>query len=80
MGTNIYEIIKDFIIKYRDNIPIIDIKDYIVDFLQESVDALNIMRRITNPDEMNLENTYLYNLVKFIEEIFLQPQLVSGPC
>jgi len=66
--SNIYEIIKDFIIKYRENIPIIDIKDYIVEFLQESVDALNILRYITNPDEINIENTYLYLLEKFIEE------------
>ncbi|MFX0105040.1 MAG: hypothetical protein ACFE75_06085 [Candidatus Hodarchaeota archaeon] len=67
--SNIYEIIKDFIVKYHDKIPIIDIKDYIIDFLHESVDALNILRHITNPDELNLENTYLYKLVKFIEEI-----------
>ncbi|MFX1571310.1 MAG: hypothetical protein ACFFB0_01040 [Promethearchaeota archaeon] len=66
--SNVYEIVKDFIIKYREEIPIIDIKDYIIDFLHESVDALNILRHITNPDELNLENTYLYQLVKFIEE------------
>ena len=66
--SNIYEIIKEFIIKYREKIPIIDIKDYIVDFLHESIDALNILRHITNPDELNLENTYLYQLVKFIED------------
>ncbi|MFX0031166.1 MAG: hypothetical protein ACFE8E_00735 [Candidatus Hodarchaeota archaeon] len=66
--TNVYEIIKDFIMKYRNEIPIIDIKDYIVDFLYESIDALNILRHITNPDERNLEITYLFNLVKFIEE------------
>lgn len=66
--SNIYEIIKDFIVKYREKIPIIDIKDYIVDFLHESVDSLNLLRHITNPDELNLENTYLYQLVKFIED------------
>ena len=66
--SNVYEIIKDFIIKYREEIPIIDIKDYIIDFLHESVNALNVLRHITNPDELNLENTYLYQLVKFIEE------------
>jgi hypothetical protein len=65
--SNIYEIIKDFIIKYRERIPIVDIKDYIVDFLYEAVNALNILRHITNPDEANLENTYLYNIAKFIE-------------
>ena len=65
--SNIYDIIKDFIVKYREKIPIIDIKDYILDFLHESVDALNVLRHITNPDELNLENTYLYQLVKFIE-------------
>ncbi|MFX0021361.1 MAG: hypothetical protein ACFE9S_03485 [Candidatus Hermodarchaeota archaeon] len=66
--SNIYEIIKDFIIKYREKIPIIDIKDYIVDFLHESIDALNVLRHITNPDEVNLKKTYLYQLVKFIED------------
>ncbi|TFG03876.1 MAG: hypothetical protein EU542_00715 [Promethearchaeota archaeon] len=67
--TNVYEIIKDFIVKYRDSIPIIDIKDYIIEFLYESVNALNLLRHITNPDESNLENTYLYVLVKFLEDI-----------
>ncbi|MFX1358039.1 MAG: hypothetical protein ACFFA8_12250 [Promethearchaeota archaeon] len=66
--SNVYEIIKDFIVKYREEIPIIDIKDYIIDFLFESVEALNILRRITNPDETDLKNTYLYILVKYIED------------
>jgi len=66
--SNVYKIIKDFIVKYREKIPIIDIKDYILDFLYESVDVLNVLRHITNPDEHNLENTYLYQLVKFIED------------
>ena len=66
--SNVYEIMKSFILKYRETIPIIDIKDYILDFLYESVDALNVLRHITNPDEHNLESTYLYQLVKFIEE------------
>jgi hypothetical protein len=66
--SNVYEIIKDFIVKYREKIPIIDIKDYIIEFLHESVDALNVLRHITNPDELNLENTYLYQLVKYIEQ------------
>ena len=67
--SNVFEIIKDFIVKYRENIQMIDIKDYIIEFLKESVDALNILSHITNPDETNLEKTYLYRLVKFIEEI-----------
>ncbi|MHA1986704.1 MAG: hypothetical protein ACW98D_08705 [Promethearchaeota archaeon] len=67
--SNVYEIIKDFILKYREEIPIIDIKDYIIEFLHESVNALNVLQHITNPDQQNFENTYLYQLVKFIEEI-----------
>ncbi|MFX1393840.1 MAG: hypothetical protein ACFFAH_09725 [Promethearchaeota archaeon] len=66
--TNVYEIIKDFIVKYRENIPIIDIKDYIVEFLYESIDALTVLQNITNPDQRNIEITYLFQLVKFIEE------------
>jgi len=66
--SNIYEIMKDFILKYHDKIPIIDIKDYIMDFLHESVDALDVLRKITNPDKKYYENTYLYRLVKFLEE------------
>jgi hypothetical protein len=67
--SNVYEIIKDFIIKYREEIPIIDIKDYIIEFIHESVNALNVLQHITNPDERDIENTYLYQLVKHIEEI-----------
>jgi hypothetical protein len=66
--SNIYEIMKDFILKYHDKIPIIDVKDYIMDFLHESVDALDVLRKITNPDKKYYENTYLYRLVKFLEE------------
>jgi len=69
--SNIYEIIKDFLVKYRDRIPILDIKDYIIEFLYESVGALNVLQHITNPDEQNLEKTYLYVLVKFVEEKLL---------
>ncbi len=67
--SNVYEIMKDFITKYKDRISLIDIKDYIIEFLQESVEALAILGNITNPDERNLENTYLYKLTKFIENI-----------
>ncbi len=66
--SNIYDIIKDFILKYRETIPIIDIKDYIIEFLYESIGALNVLRHITNPDESSLEKTFLYVLTKFIEE------------
>ena len=66
--SNVYDIIKDFIIKYREIIPIIDIKDYIIEFLYESIGALNVLRHITNPDESSLEKTFLYVLTKFIEE------------
>jgi len=66
--SNVYEIIKDFITKYRGTIPIIDIKDYIIEFLHESIGALYILRHITNPDQKSLDETYLYSLSKFIEE------------
>ncbi len=66
--SNVYEIIKDFIIKYRGTIPIIDIKDYIIEFLHESIGALYILRHITNPDQKNLDDTYLYSLSKYIEK------------
>ena len=66
--SNVYDIIKDFILKYRESIPIIDIKDYIIEFLYESIGALNVLRYITNPDESSLEKTFLYVLTKFIEE------------
>ncbi len=67
--SNVYELMKDFITKYRDRISLIDIKDYIIDFLQESIEALTILRNITNPDQKDLEQTYLYTLVKFLEKI-----------
>ncbi len=66
--SNVYDIIKDFILKYRETIPIIDIKDYIIEFLYESIGALNVLRHITNPDESSLEKTFLYVLTKYIEK------------
>lgn len=66
--SNVYEIIKDFVIKYKDHMNVIDLKDYIIDFLYESVEALTILQKITNPDQANLKDTYLYMLTKFIEE------------
>jgi hypothetical protein len=39
--------------------------------LKESVDALQVLRNITNPDQSDLEQTYLYQLVKFIEQRLL---------
>ena len=67
--TNIYEIMKDFIIKFRNRISTIKLKDFIVDHLYESIKALDVLQHITNPDQKNLGNTYLFRLVKFIEEI-----------
>lgn len=67
--SNVYEIMKDFILKYQDKIEIIDIKDYILEFLYESVGALDVLQHVTNPDQKNLENTYLYRIVKFLEFI-----------
>jgi len=67
--TNIYEIMKDFIIKFRNRISTIELKDFIVDHFYESIKALNVLQHITNPDQKNLNNTYLFRLVKFIEEI-----------
>ena len=67
--SNIYEIIINFIINYREKIAPIDLKDYIIDHLYEAIKALDILKKITNPDERDLDKTYLYLLVKFIEEI-----------
>jgi len=67
--SNIYEIMKDFIIKFRNKTSTIEIKDFIIDHLKESIEALKILQQITNPDQTNFQNTYLYRLVKFIEEI-----------
>ncbi|TKJ22459.1 MAG: hypothetical protein CEE43_06090 [Promethearchaeota archaeon Loki_b32] len=67
--SNIYEIIKNFIIKFRNKISTIEIKDFIIEHLKESIEALKILQQITNPDQKNFQNTYLYRLVKFIEEI-----------
>ena len=67
--TNIYEIMKDFIIKFRNRISTIELKDFLIDHFYESIKALNVLQHITNPDQKNLDDTYLFRLVKFIEEI-----------
>ena len=67
--SNIYEIIINFIINFRGKIEPIELKDYIIDHLYEAIKALDILQRITNPDQRDLDKTYLYLLVKYIEEI-----------
>jgi len=67
--SNIYEIMKNFITNFRGKIEPIELKDYIVDHLFEAVKALDILKKITNPDQRDLDKTYLYLLVKFIEKL-----------
>ena len=67
--SNIYKIIREFITNFRGKMEPIDLKDYITDHLYEAVKALSILKKITNPDQKDLDKTYLYLLVKFIEEI-----------
>ena len=42
-------------ITFKDKIYVIDIKDYILEFLYESVSALNVLQHITSPDRKNYE-------------------------
>lgn len=80
----IYEIMSDYFIKNSGKMRNVDIKDFIIKSFDESIDALNILEYITNTigdkksdfkrvkvnfDQKNFKNTYLYRLVKFIEEI-----------
>ena len=67
--SNIYEIIINFITNFREKVEPIELKDYIIDHLYEAIKALDILKKITNPDERDLDKTYLYLLVKFIEDI-----------
>jgi len=64
----IYEIIKDFIIKYSEDLKPIEIKDYLIDFFDECIEALEILTNITNPDQKKLSSTYLFLLYKYVEE------------
>ncbi len=64
----IYEIMKEFIEQFRSKLSPIELADYITDHLQESIKALDILLKITNPDQKNWQKTYLYRLVKFIED------------
>jgi len=67
--TNIYTIMTQFIEEFKDKLVPIDLGDYIIDHLKESIEALDILQQITNPDQKNWQNTYLYLLVKFIEDL-----------
>lgn len=44
------------------------IKQYIIFFLSEAIDVLDFLSNITSIEQNNYKNTYLYKLVKFIEE------------
>ena len=67
----IFENIKDFIYKYSENLNPIDIKDYLIEFFDECIQALETLTNITNPDQKKLNTTYLYLLYKYLEERLL---------
>jgi len=66
--SNVYEIMKEFIEEFKNKLSPIDLADYLIDHLHESIEALDILLKITNPDQKNWQKTYLHRLVKFIEE------------
>ena len=55
----IFEYIKNFIYKYSEDLESIDIKDYLIEFFDECINALEILTNITNPDQEKLDSTYL---------------------
>jgi len=66
--SNVYEIMKEFIEEFKNKLSPIELADYLIDHLHESIEALDILLEITNPDQKNWQNTYLHRLVKFIED------------
>jgi len=67
--SNIYEIMKDFILQFSGTLKPIVIKDYIIDHLYESIEALTVLLHISNPEQQKFDKTLLYRLVKYLEEI-----------
>ncbi|MBD3353198.1 MAG: hypothetical protein GF364_17090 [Candidatus Lokiarchaeota archaeon] len=73
--TEIFEFIWNYVEETKDYFDLIDIQDYIIDFLIESIKALKTLESITNPDEDDLRKTLLYQSVHIIQEkIFPQGQ------
>ena len=66
--SNIYEIMNEFIEEFKTKLTPQLVADYIIDHLKESIEALNILLKITNPDQNDFQNTYLHRLVKYIED------------
>lgn len=66
--SNIYEIMKEFIEEFKNKLSPIELADYLIDHLYESIEALDILLKIANLDQKKWQNTYLHRLVKFIED------------
>lgn len=67
----IYEIVKNFVGKYSEDLKPIEIKDYLIEFFNESISALETLTEITNPDQNKLKSTNLYILFKYLEDQLL---------
>ncbi len=67
----VFENIKNFIYKYSEDLEPIDIKDYLIEFFDECISALQILMNVTNPDQKKLNSTYLYLLYKYLEDLLL---------
>lgn len=73
LRRRIYDKIWGYIDELKEDLDQFDLRDNIIDFLDESLDTLNIMNNITNPDQSDLKDTILYRTVHFImEQIFPQ--------
>jgi hypothetical protein len=73
LRRRIYDKIWSYVDEFKEDLDQIDIRDNVIDFLDESLDTLGIMNNITNPDQTNVKETILYRIVHYImDQIFPQ--------
>lgn len=73
LRRRIYNKIWSYVDEFKEDLDQVDLRDNIIDFLDESLDTLKIMNNITNPDQTNIKETILYRTVHYImDQIFPQ--------
>src|SRR6056297_610536 len=69
--AEIFKHISNYIEEVKDEFEPIDIRDFILDFLDEAIDAFNIFLDLVVEDTRNHKNSLLYELTLILSDILL---------
>lgn len=71
LRSEVFKQIKQYIEEVKENFSPLDIRDYIVDFLDEAIQVFDVLIGIAHDDPKHQENSLLFTLTQILNEILL---------